>query len=207
MLCPYLLISINELLISIISFNDINKYGLNVKTAAHTNTQNRHTKQKRFWSFIISTGKHNSGISPLRHKRVVHSNATSKADILAEDYHPLILSCPMCPNVLGPILFLICTYINDLPDEVISSTIRLFADDCILYRRIKTQQDSTLLQHDLNSIAQWELIWQMKFNIDKCYTMQVGRTRHKILNTYTLHDHPLPITDSAKYLGNKYLII
>ena len=36
MLCPYLLISINELLISIISFIDINKYGLNVKTAAHT---------------------------------------------------------------------------------------------------------------------------------------------------------------------------
>ena len=39
MLCPYLLISINELLISIISFNDINKYGLNVKTAAHRNGQ------------------------------------------------------------------------------------------------------------------------------------------------------------------------
>ena len=47
----------------------------------------------------------------------------------------------------------------------------------------------------------WELTWQMKFNIDKCYTMQAGRTRHKILNTYTLHDHPLPITDSTKYLG------
>ena len=37
MLCTYLLISINELLISIISFIDINKYGLNVKTAAHKN--------------------------------------------------------------------------------------------------------------------------------------------------------------------------
>ena len=36
MLCPYLLISINELLISIISFIDINKYGLNVKTAVHS---------------------------------------------------------------------------------------------------------------------------------------------------------------------------
>ena len=36
MLFPYLLISINELLISIISFIDINIYGLNVKTAAHT---------------------------------------------------------------------------------------------------------------------------------------------------------------------------
>ena len=41
----------------------------------------------------------------------------------------------------------------------------------------------------------------MKFNIDKCYTMQVGRKRHNILITYTLHDHPLPITDSAKYPG------
>ena len=39
MLCPYLLISINELLISIISFIDINIYGLNVKTAAHTVAQ------------------------------------------------------------------------------------------------------------------------------------------------------------------------
>ena len=37
--------------------------------------------------------------------------------------------------------------------------------------------------------------------LDKCYTMQVGRKRHNILNKYTLHDHPLPITDSAKYLG------
>ena len=43
-------------------------------------------------------------------------------------------------------------YINDLPDEAITSTVRLFADDCILYRSIKTQQESTLLQTDLNSI-------------------------------------------------------
>ena len=37
--------------------------------------------------------------------------------------------------------------------------------------------------------------------LSRCYTMHVGRKRHNILNTYTLHDHPLPITDSAKYLG------
>ena len=37
-------------------------------------------------------------------------------------------------TVLGPILFLY--YINDLPNAV-SSEVRLFADDCSLYRKIK----------------------------------------------------------------------
>jgi hypothetical protein len=51
--------------------------------------------------------------------------------------------------VLGPILFL--CHINDLPDSVTSS-IRLFADDCLLYRTIKTAKGHQKLQADLEQL-------------------------------------------------------
>ena len=41
-------------------------------------------------------------------------------------------------TVLGPILF--PCYINDLPSSV-SSDVRLFADDCLFYRPIRTKAD------------------------------------------------------------------
>ena len=54
-------------------------------------------------------------------------------------------------TVLGPILFLI--YIYDLPDGVTHSTVRLFADDCILYRHVTDKSDINRLQMDLDRIA------------------------------------------------------
>ena len=75
---------------------------------------------------------------------------------------------------------------KDLPDGFIHSTTRLFSDDCVLYRPIKIHDDTTLLQIDLNPIAQWECRWQIKFNIDKCTTLRVGRARQYFIFTYTL---------------------
>ena len=46
-------------------------------------------------------------------------------------------------TVLGPLLFLV--YINDMP-EGIDSTMRLFADDSLLYRIIRTKEDQSILQ-------------------------------------------------------------
>ena len=68
-------------------------------------------------------------------------------------------------TVLGPLLFLV--YITDLPSRV-SSTVRMFADDCLLYREIHDRNDSKVLQDDLDRLQDWEQDWLMEFNPAKC---------------------------------------
>ena len=64
-------------------------------------------------------------------------------------------------TVLGPILFL--CHINDLPDSV-STSVRIFAGDCLLYRTIKTAKDHQKLQADLEELETWAKDWGMRFN-------------------------------------------
>ena len=103
-------------------------------------------------------------------------------------------------TVLGPLLFL--AFINDLPDAVSHSDPRLFADDCLLYRLVKTDDDARRLQEDLDALEEWETKWQMKFHPEKCQVIRINiNKRFERQSTYRLHGHTLEVVDSGKYLG------
>ena len=102
-------------------------------------------------------------------------------------------------SVLGLLLFL--AFINDLPDCTKHSTTCLFADDCVLYKRISSQQDATLLQEDLEALQKWEATWLMQFHPSKCQVVQVTNKRKPIAATYNIHGMVLEEVPSAKYLG------
>ena len=102
-------------------------------------------------------------------------------------------------TVLGPTLFLL--YINDLPLQVSSSTTRLFADDCIVYREIDSPADAKLLQHDLDALQNWERTWLMSFNPNKCSVMSFRPCRNSHNIEYTIHETVLTRSKTYKYLG------
>ena len=89
-------------------------------------------------------------------------------------------------SVLGPLLFLI--FINDLAEHT-TSTVRLFADDCVMYKSVKSVRDCQELQQDLIQLQAWQERWQLRFNPKKCNVMRATHaTRKKIEYPYTLGD-------------------
>ena len=98
-------------------------------------------------------------------------------------------------TVLGPLLFL--CYINDLPDPAVSQ-VRLFADDCLLYREINTFQDHITLQQDLKNLESWADTWGMRLNSTKCYILSIN---NKSNFRYSLNNTILKEVSNNPYLG------
>ena len=99
-------------------------------------------------------------------------------------------------TVLGPILFL--CHINDLP-MCVNSQVRLFADDCLLYRTINTFQDHLILQNDLSKLEGWACEWGMKFNAKKCYILRIRNKMNYLF--YKLDNCILKQVSDNPYLG------
>ena len=100
-------------------------------------------------------------------------------------------------SVLGPSLFLV--YINDLPEQVRSTT-RLFADDCLLYRKINSLEDTIIIQDDLVKLQQWEDKWLMCFNPDKCEVLRVTAKKKTLMSHYNIRGTILSVVPAAIYL-------
>ena len=105
-------------------------------------------------------------------------------------------------TVLGPLMFLLYNIdiINDIGDHLNHSTIRLFADDCLLYRTISNQDDADRLQDDLDKLQEWPETWQMNFNAKKCYLLTHSK-RDPALNRYRLNGEEIAKTSHHSYLG------
>ena len=106
-------------------------------------------------------------------------------------------------SVLGPVLFL--TYINDIATDI-HSQLRLFADDCLIYRTIRSVDDRHMLQEDLNTLASWASSFNMEFNIPKCNILQVTTHCNKSIFTYKINDTPLQLVNEHYILASIYII-
>jgi hypothetical protein len=93
-------------------------------------------------------------------------------------------------SVLGPVLFVI--FINDLPD-VVNSLCSMYADDTKIYGTAETEDDSVIIQKDLDNLVDWADKWQLRFNADKCHTLQLGNKNKKYEYSMRKHDEVIRV--------------
>ena len=66
-----------------------------------------------------------------------------------------------------------------------------------------SRQSCIELQSDIDSMYKWSQLWQMDFNVIKCYIHVISFTRSKnpILFDYTMNGVPLQRVDEIRDLG------
>lgn len=103
-------------------------------------------------------------------------------------------------SVLGPLLFLL--YINDLVTVVDPTVqIRLFADDCVLFREVTCTNDQNELEKNIENVREWCVEWGMELNLEKSVYLCVTRKKNPSEHVYKLGSSSLTQVDSYKYLG------
>ena len=96
-------------------------------------------------------------------------------------------------SVLGPLLFLL--FINDLPENI-KNSLRMFADDVKFVVGPGMYRDA---QSDLYQLSNWESLWGLRFNIDKCKVLHFGRLNPE--TKYLFGDNELKSVDEERDLG------
>ena len=128
-----------------------------------------------------------------------HCNQEVVRDGSSSPDYPVLSAIPQ-GFVLWPLVFLL--YVNDIGDKTLpQASIKLFADDCHLYRTINTRENEEQLQADLRTMTEWSNTWLMSFNADKCHLLKITRHRTSIETSYHIEDKKLSQVPSHPYLG------
>ena len=139
-------------------------------------------------SLLLWFGNYLSG----RFQRVTVLGATSTS-------LPITSGVPQ-GSLLAPFLFSV--YINDLPNNLTTSTgVGLYADDTKLHRSVQNPCDALVLQEDIQSIHCWSNENRLSFNLSKCKVLSVTRKKSPLIYPYKLGDHQLQSSDVEVDLG------
>ena len=87
-----------------------------------------------------------------------------------------------------------------MPD-LLSVSVKLFADDCIIYHEVNSPDDALLLQSNLNRVFEWSTKWSLPLKISKTNHLPVHHKSHPFISNYSLNSLPINTVSSCKYLG------
>lgn len=103
-------------------------------------------------------------------------------------------------SVLGPLLFLV--YINDI-SKVVTSNIRLFADDTTLFITVDDDpvRPASQLNHDLREINKWANQWLVKFSPPKTESMVISNKQNTFHPPLFFGSDMIKQVNEHKHLG------
>jgi len=84
---------------------------------------------------------------------------------------------------------------------ILNQLFRLFADDCVIYRKNINKEDKEKLQKYLDRLGEWAVENAMKINPSKSKAVRFTRARVKDPLNYSLMGTLIPEASSCKYLG------
>lgn len=100
---------------------------------------------------------------------------------------------------IGPLLFLL--FINDITNVVTHSNILLFADDCKISCSFKDEDESKLLQEDIDRIYEWCNKNKLDLNLKKCKVMSYSRKHSTFMTSYSMNNCLLQRVEQISDIG------
>ena len=95
------------------------------------------------------------------------------------------------------LIFLI--FINNLP-ESITPSVKLFADNCLVYHTIHSSNDAIQLLEDLVQLGLCVNSWQMTLSLNKCPITHISNKRNTVCAKYTINGLPLNCVSGVNIL-------